>query len=131
MERHCWRSGQQIRDTNTLNLTHTNTYSILISPSCFLQLGQKLFTATETILSPGPLDSSEDVSGLLGTVENSIMLIGPQLKDNRTKLETRETGNNVHKLSCDLHIVLKKISAYKPFPWMMIHRDFNKLKWKM
>ncbi|XP_068448679.1 adhesion G protein-coupled receptor E5 isoform X2 [Clinocottus analis] len=52
---------------------------------------EKLFTATEAILSPGHLDSSEDVSGLLGTVENAIMLIGPQLTDGRTKTVTTET----------------------------------------
>ncbi|XP_074485267.1 adhesion G protein-coupled receptor E3-like [Sebastes fasciatus] len=51
---------------------------------------KKLFTAIEAILSPGHLDSSEDVSGLLGTVENAIMLIGPQLKRNRTKIENTE-----------------------------------------
>ncbi|XP_068583927.1 adhesion G protein-coupled receptor E2-like [Cebidichthys violaceus] len=52
---------------------------------------KKLFTATEDILSPGHLSSSKDVSGLLGTVENAIMLIGPQLKDGRTKTNTTET----------------------------------------
>ncbi|XP_024914372.1 CD97 antigen isoform X2 [Cynoglossus semilaevis] len=52
---------------------------------------KKLFTATDTILSPGHLDSREDVSKLLGTVENSIMFIGPQLKNNQTKMNTSET----------------------------------------
>lgn len=75
------------------------TQSILISSSRVLQLGQKLFTATDALFSPGHLDSSVDVSGLLSTVENSIKLIGPQLKNNRTKIETHETGNCVHKLS--------------------------------
>ncbi|XP_031145049.1 adhesion G protein-coupled receptor E5 [Sander lucioperca] len=56
---------------------------------------EKLFTATEAILSPGQLDSSEDVSGLLSTVENAIMLIGPQLKDNRTKIQTSETDADI------------------------------------
>lgn len=56
---------------------------------------EKLFTATEAILSPGHLDSSEDVSGLLGTVENAIRLIGPQLKHNLTKLETTETDAEI------------------------------------
>ncbi|XP_059191988.1 adhesion G protein-coupled receptor E2 isoform X2 [Centropristis striata] len=56
---------------------------------------EKLFTATETILSPGHLDSSEDVSGLLETVENAIMLIGPQLKHNRNKIETTETDAQI------------------------------------
>nr|XP_046263555.1 adhesion G protein-coupled receptor E5 isoform X2 [Scatophagus argus] len=52
---------------------------------------EKLFTATEVVLSPGYLDRSEDVSHLLSTVEKAIMLIGPQLKDHNTKLETSET----------------------------------------
>ncbi|XP_040001135.1 adhesion G protein-coupled receptor E5 [Xiphias gladius] len=52
---------------------------------------EKLFTVTEAILSPGTLDSSEHVSALLGTVENSIMFIGPQLKKELTKKETTKT----------------------------------------
>ncbi|XP_034441282.1 CD97 antigen isoform X1 [Hippoglossus hippoglossus] len=52
---------------------------------------EKLFTATVAVLSPGRPDSAEDVSVLLGTVENSIMFIGPQLKNNYTKIETTET----------------------------------------
>ncbi|XP_061577247.1 adhesion G protein-coupled receptor E2-like [Cololabis saira] len=52
---------------------------------------EKLFTATVSILSPGPLNSSDSVSGLLGTVEDSILLIGPQLKANATKMDTTET----------------------------------------
>lgn len=55
---------------------------------------QRLFTATQVILSPRPLVSSEHVSGLLTTVEKSVLLIGPQLKHNRTKMETNETGNS-------------------------------------
>ncbi|KAK9539871.1 hypothetical protein VZT92_002358 [Zoarces viviparus] len=55
------------------------------------ELLQNLFTATEAILSPGHLESSEDVSGLLVAVENAIMLIGPQLKDGSTKMTTTET----------------------------------------
>ncbi|XP_063739958.1 adhesion G protein-coupled receptor E5 isoform X2 [Eleginops maclovinus] len=56
---------------------------------------EKLFTAAESILSPGQLKSSEDVSGLLSTVENAIMLIGPQLKHNNTKIETTETDAEI------------------------------------
>ncbi|KAE8300794.1 CD97 antigen Leukocyte antigen CD97 CD97 antigen subunit alpha CD97 antigen subunit beta Precursor [Larimichthys crocea] len=52
---------------------------------------EKLFTATDAILSPGQLNNSEYVTGLLGTVENAIMLIGPQLKANSNKIETTET----------------------------------------
>ncbi|CAB1443218.1 unnamed protein product [Pleuronectes platessa] len=52
---------------------------------------EKLFTATDAVLSPGRPDSAEEVSLLLGTLENSIMFIGPQLKKNYTKIETAET----------------------------------------
>ncbi|XP_008286763.1 CD97 antigen-like [Stegastes partitus] len=52
---------------------------------------EKLFTATEVMLSPRQLNSSDGVSELLGTMENSILLIGPQLKGNHTKMETTET----------------------------------------
>lgn len=51
---------------------------------------EKLFTETDKILSPGTLDSSEGVSGLLTTVEDAILFIGPQLKHNRTKMENNE-----------------------------------------
>ncbi|XP_044046181.1 adhesion G protein-coupled receptor E2 [Siniperca chuatsi] len=56
---------------------------------------EKLFTATEAVLSPGHLDSSKDVSGLLSMVENAIMFIGPQLKDKLTKIETTETETEI------------------------------------
>ncbi|XP_028256735.1 CD97 antigen-like isoform X2 [Parambassis ranga] len=56
---------------------------------------EKLFTATQVILSPGHVNSSEDVSGLLSTVEKSLLLIGPQLKGNRTKMETTETDAEI------------------------------------
>ncbi|KAM4751281.1 adhesion G protein-coupled receptor E5-like [Anableps anableps] len=52
---------------------------------------EKLLTATDTILSPGPVENSKGVSGLLNAVEKSILLIGPQLKANNTKMETKET----------------------------------------
>ncbi|TNN63083.1 CD97 antigen [Liparis tanakae] len=52
---------------------------------------KRLFEGTEAILSPGPVGSSEDVSRLLGVVEDAIMLIGPRLKDGRTKTSTNET----------------------------------------
>ncbi|KAG7223729.1 hypothetical protein INR49_026411 [Caranx melampygus] len=52
---------------------------------------ERLFTETDAILSPGPLKSSHHVSKLLSTMENSILLIGPQLNDNITKMETTET----------------------------------------
>ncbi|XP_069570704.1 adhesion G protein-coupled receptor E5 [Brachyistius frenatus] len=52
---------------------------------------ENLLTATDGILSPGLLESSEGVSELLTTVENSILLIGPQLKRDRTTIDTAET----------------------------------------
>uniref|UniRef100_UPI003AAE53EA adhesion G protein-coupled receptor E5-like n=1 Tax=Centroberyx gerrardi TaxID=166262 RepID=UPI003AAE53EA len=52
---------------------------------------EKLFTATEDLLSPGRLNSSDDVSGLLGVVEDAMRLIGPQLKHSNTRMETSET----------------------------------------
>ncbi|XP_067352710.1 adhesion G protein-coupled receptor E5-like [Channa argus] len=52
---------------------------------------KNFLTTTETILSSEPLKNSEDVSALLSIVESSIMHIGPQLKDNYTKIETKET----------------------------------------
>uniref|UniRef100_A0A3B3WP40 Uncharacterized protein n=1 Tax=Poecilia mexicana TaxID=48701 RepID=A0A3B3WP40_9TELE len=51
---------------------------------------EKLLTATDTILSPGHVETSEGVSGLLSAVEKSVLLIGPQLKGNGTKMETKE-----------------------------------------
>ncbi|KAM9314708.1 adhesion G protein-coupled receptor E5 isoform 2-T2 [Pholidichthys leucotaenia] len=56
---------------------------------------EKLFTATDVILTPGHLNNSKGVSGLLNTVEDSILLIGPQLKRNHTKIETSETGAEI------------------------------------
>ncbi|XP_054897620.1 adhesion G protein-coupled receptor E5 [Poeciliopsis prolifica] len=52
---------------------------------------EKLLTATDTILSPGSVENSKGVTGLLSAVEKSILLIGPQLKANDTKMETKET----------------------------------------
>ncbi|XP_053196836.1 adhesion G protein-coupled receptor E5 [Scomber japonicus] len=52
---------------------------------------EKLLTATDAILPSGHLAHSEDVSGLLQVVEDSIRLIGPQLKGNMTKMDTSET----------------------------------------
>ncbi|XP_017281069.1 adhesion G protein-coupled receptor E2 [Kryptolebias marmoratus] len=52
---------------------------------------EKLLTATDSVLAPGPVESSKGVSRLLDAVENSILLIGPQLKINTTKMDTKET----------------------------------------
>ncbi|XP_029991385.1 CD97 antigen isoform X2 [Sphaeramia orbicularis] len=56
---------------------------------------EKLFTATEVMLSPGQLDNTEDVSELLSTVEDSIRFVGPQLKDNSTRIETSQTDIDI------------------------------------
>ncbi|KAM3623828.1 uncharacterized protein V6R79_016022 [Siganus canaliculatus] len=56
---------------------------------------EKLFTATVGIVSQGPLENSGHVSELLSTVENAILLIGPQLKDSHTRLETTETDAKI------------------------------------
>ncbi|CAN9510079.1 unnamed protein product [Ophioblennius macclurei] len=52
---------------------------------------ENLFTATQAILEPRNATVSKDVSELLATVENSILLIGPQLKHNQTTMATTET----------------------------------------
>ncbi|XP_011610834.2 CD97 antigen-like isoform X1 [Takifugu rubripes] len=52
---------------------------------------EKVFTAIESVLSSGPPGSAQSVSHLLTTMENAVRLIGPQLKHNRTKLDTTET----------------------------------------
>ncbi|KAF7654926.1 hypothetical protein LDENG_00063280 [Lucifuga dentata] len=56
---------------------------------------KKLFTATDAILTPGHLDSSEDVSGLLDAMEDAVRLIGPQLEKNHTKIETNQTDAEI------------------------------------
>ncbi len=100
---------------HTHSYTHKHKQYSHFPPSCVLQLGQKLFTATVTLLSSGQLNSNEDMSKLLSTVENAIMFIGPQLKDNSTKIETTKTGNSVRKLSRDLHTALSKVVIVQAF----------------
>lgn len=63
------------------------------SPLCVFYLWQKLFTETDAMLSPGTPNIDESVSGLLTTVEKSILFIGPQLKDKHTKMENNKIGN--------------------------------------
>ncbi|KAM9856424.1 adhesion G protein-coupled receptor E5 [Aulostomus maculatus] len=50
-----------------------------------------LLTASEGVLTSGNLDRSEDMSKLLNLVEDSIKIIGPQLKKNHTRIENNET----------------------------------------
>lgn len=96
MEKLFWRSEQQTHSTNTPFLTRANIYCTVINlvPAA---LGQKLFTSVEGILSTDGVDSAEDVSGLLGTVEKAVTLIAPQLRHSRTRLETTKTGNSFHR----------------------------------
>ncbi|XP_076004043.1 adhesion G protein-coupled receptor E5 isoform X2 [Genypterus blacodes] len=56
---------------------------------------KKLFTATDTALSVGHLESSEDVSGLLSAVEDAVRLIGPQLKKSLTRIDTSGTDGQI------------------------------------
>lgn len=101
MEKLFWRSEQQTRSTNTRFLTRTNIYCTVIN-LVLADLGQKVFTAIEGILSTDGVNSTKDVSGLLGTVEKAVTLIGPQLKHNRTRLETTKTGNRFHRPGCKI-----------------------------
>nr|XP_057947656.1 adhesion G protein-coupled receptor E5 [Doryrhamphus excisus] len=52
---------------------------------------EKLLTASESVLSSVDTDTSEDMYGLLSTMEKSIRLIGPQLKGNLTRMGSTET----------------------------------------
>ncbi|XP_054635927.1 putative adhesion G protein-coupled receptor E4P isoform X2 [Dunckerocampus dactyliophorus] len=52
---------------------------------------EKLLTASEKVLSSVDMDTSEDMYGLLSTMEKSIRLIGPQLRGNLTKMGSTET----------------------------------------
>uniref|UniRef100_A0A4W5KL98 EGF-like domain-containing protein n=1 Tax=Hucho hucho TaxID=62062 RepID=A0A4W5KL98_9TELE len=54
---------------------------------------ENVFTEIDSLLSQGILNNSREVSGLLGTVEDAMKLIGPQLRDTHTTMETDHTGN--------------------------------------
>lgn len=88
--RKCKCHGSALPHTHTHKQTHTHArvYNLL---SC----QQKVFTAVDGVLTDvggGGDNDSDDVSELLATVENAVALIGPQLRDKRTRLETRQTG---------------------------------------
>ncbi|XP_077428050.1 adhesion G protein-coupled receptor E5-like [Vanacampus margaritifer] len=53
---------------------------------------ERFLTASESVLSSVNMDTSEDMYGLLSTMENSIRLIGPQLRGNRTSMGSNETA---------------------------------------
>ena len=62
-----------------------------------------MFTAVKVLLeSSGHLnnsdnsDNSDMVTELLQVVEDAVRLIGPQLKDNYTNIETNQTGARTH-----------------------------------
>ncbi|XP_018583458.1 adhesion G protein-coupled receptor E1-like [Scleropages formosus] len=50
---------------------------------------EKVLTAGDDLLSSEALESSSQVSELLSSMENAIKLIGPQLKKNRTRKESK------------------------------------------
>ncbi|KAL4648744.1 adhesion G protein-coupled receptor E1-like [Arapaima gigas] len=50
---------------------------------------EKVLTAGDGVLSGEPLENSGQVSQLLSSMENAIRLIGPQLKEPRTRKETK------------------------------------------
>ncbi|XP_035258774.1 adhesion G protein-coupled receptor E1-like isoform X1 [Anguilla anguilla] len=52
---------------------------------------EKLFTKANDIMSVGPPETSHDVSALLVSVENAMRLIGPQMKQPQTRIETEHT----------------------------------------
>ncbi|XP_067259389.1 adhesion G protein-coupled receptor E5 isoform X2 [Chanodichthys erythropterus] len=55
------------------------------------QLLENLFTSTDELLTDGSIASGEMLSQFLGAVENSMRLIGPQLKEPVTTMETHNT----------------------------------------
>ncbi|XP_051993609.1 adhesion G protein-coupled receptor E5-like isoform X2 [Xyrauchen texanus] len=56
---------------------------------------ENLFTSADELLSEGNLVDSETLSQFLGAMENSMRLIGPQLKEPVTRLETHNTHAEV------------------------------------
>ncbi|XP_051982774.1 adhesion G protein-coupled receptor E2-like isoform X1 [Xyrauchen texanus] len=52
---------------------------------------ENLFTSVDELLSEGNLADSDTLSQFLGAVENSMRLIGPQLKEPVTRMETHNT----------------------------------------
>lgn len=75
------------------------------SPLCVFRLWQKLFTETDAMLSPGTQNIDESVSGLLTAVEKSILFLGPQLKDNHTKMENNKIGNTFELMNLMISIL--------------------------
>uniref|UniRef100_A0A8C1WZH2 CD97 antigen-like n=1 Tax=Cyprinus carpio TaxID=7962 RepID=A0A8C1WZH2_CYPCA len=55
------------------------------------QLLENVFTSTDELLSEGNIADSETLNQFLDVVENSMRLIGPQLKEPVTRMETHNT----------------------------------------
>ncbi|XP_077461573.1 adhesion G protein-coupled receptor E5-like [Stigmatopora argus] len=53
---------------------------------------ERLLTASETVLSSPDKDTSEDMYELLSTMEDSIKLIGPQLRNDNTTMGSNQTA---------------------------------------
>ncbi|XP_042172078.1 adhesion G-protein coupled receptor G2-like isoform X2 [Oncorhynchus tshawytscha] len=56
---------------------------------------ENVLTEIDSLLSQGILSNSREVSGLLGVVEDTLMLIGPQLRDTHTTMETDHTATEL------------------------------------
>ncbi|XP_036804796.1 adhesion G protein-coupled receptor E5-like isoform X1 [Oncorhynchus mykiss] len=56
---------------------------------------EHVFTEMDGLLSHVILNNSREVSGLLGTMEDAMRLIGPQLRDNHTTRETNHTATEL------------------------------------
>ncbi|XP_052382088.1 adhesion G protein-coupled receptor E5-like [Oncorhynchus keta] len=54
-----------------------------------------VFTEMDGLLSHAILNNSREVSGLLGTVEDAMRFIGPQLRDTHTTMETDHTATEL------------------------------------
>uniref|UniRef100_UPI001EAEF485 adhesion G protein-coupled receptor E1-like n=1 Tax=Oncorhynchus gorbuscha TaxID=8017 RepID=UPI001EAEF485 len=56
---------------------------------------ENVFTEMDGLLSHAILNNSREVSGLLGTVEDAMRFIGPQLRDTHTTMETDHTATEL------------------------------------
>ncbi|XP_064815286.1 adhesion G protein-coupled receptor E1-like isoform X2 [Oncorhynchus masou masou] len=56
---------------------------------------ENVFTEMDGLLSHAILNNSREVSGLLGTVEDTMRFIGPQLRDTHTTMETDHTATEL------------------------------------
>ncbi|XP_071031336.1 adhesion G protein-coupled receptor E5-like isoform X1 [Oncorhynchus clarkii lewisi] len=56
---------------------------------------ENVFTEMDGLLSHAILNHSREVSGLLGTVEDAMRFIGPQLRDTHTTMETDHTATEL------------------------------------